>query len=169
MTATTGFCLACYVRTNLAIFHFGLLMIMFGIVLSGGLALLFKEHYLVAALENGLFSAIQLRQAIVEGGNSSLIDQAQMEFKVKISINSVTKTLQKWDLLNNHLSVVECIHQMIGTLTCQKAKANKNSLFHAVPDCLAARKVSFTWKFLSFLHEDDLLHRSNRISTKPAV
>ena len=68
-------------------------MIMFGIVLSGGLALLFKEHYLVAALENGLFSAIQLRQAIVEGGNSSLIDQAQMEFKVNFYTEN--KTQQK--------------------------------------------------------------------------
>ena len=81
MTATTGYCLACYVRTNLAIIHFGLLISTFAAVLSGGIILLLKEHYLVNSLESGLFSAIQIRQAIVEEGRSSLIDKAQIEFK----------------------------------------------------------------------------------------
>lgn len=81
LTATTGYCLACYVRTNLAILHFGLLLSTFGAVLSGGIILLFKEHYLVTSLESGLFSALQVRQAIIEEGQASLIDKTQIEFQ----------------------------------------------------------------------------------------
>lgn len=81
ITATTGFCLACNVRTPIVYVHISLLMLSCCAIFSSAIILLFYENNLVGALENGIQLAMSTHKDSLNNGTFTAIDQLQFELK----------------------------------------------------------------------------------------